>query len=295
MKKIEKIAVLGGDLRQAALSAMLAEEGFETATWAVAGDVGDAVRCAEWRSAVSMADAVVLPIVAEDDMGRLNAPFAPQNEPKPTLAELLEASNAIFLGGRLPNAFAEHARARGREAVDYFLSEEIQILNALPTAEGAVALALEALDITISGARMLVVGYGRIGKALSSLLARMGAHVDVAARKRADLSRIETSGLRPRALSPETLSSLVREDYDVVFNTVPCVIFDGEILLAASKKTIYVDLASAPGGFDLSAAHRLGLNVMRALSLPGKYFPRTAGRIIGRTVIDHIKEFEAKE
>lgn len=293
MKNIEKIAVLGGDARQAALAAMLADAGYEAAAWAVKGDIGKAVRCAKWRSAVASADAIILPIVAEDDSGRLNV-LPSADEDVPYLRDILDASSGIVLGGRLSSAFTDYAKKHKREAVDYFLNEELQILNALPTAEGAVAVALENLDITIFASKVLVVGYGRIGKVLASLLLRMGARVDVAARKDSDLARIEIAGMSPKRIFGSSLSALAGGGYDVVFNTVPFVLFDSHALAAASKDTLYIDLASSPGGFDFEYAEERGLMVLKALSLPGKYFPRTAGMIIGKTVLNYLSNLEEK-
>ncbi len=292
MRNIEKIAVLGGDARQAALAAMLADNGYETATWAVMGDVGNAVRCSEWSLSLLSADAVVLPIVAEDERGRLNAPFASDYARVPKLNDILEASDGIIFGGKLPQDFVNCSIARGREVIDYFLSEELQILNALPTAEGAIAVALENLDVTIYASKILVVGYGRIGKTLSSILHRMGANVDVAARRGSDLARIEIEGIRPQRLFGDSLASLVSGEYDAVFNTVPCVLFNSEVLRNANPKTLYIDLASNPGGFDLSTASERGLRVLKALSLPGKYFPRSAGNIIGKTILNYLSNLE---
>jgi dipicolinate synthase subunit A len=290
MKKIKKIAVLGGDPRQAALAAMLADNGYETATWAVNGNIGGAVRCAEWRSALASADAIILPIVAEDGGGRLNVSSSSEAD-APYLRDILDASSGVVLGGKLSNAFVDRAKGQNREVIDYFLSEELQILNALPTAEGAVAIALENLDRTIFSSKILVVGYGRIGKALASLLWRMGARVDVAARKESDLARIEISGLSPKRIIGNSLTALVGGGYDVVFNTVPCMLFDSRVLEAACAETLYVDLASSPGGFDFSYAETCGIRVLRALSLPGKYFPKTAGMIIGKTILNYLSNF----
>ena len=292
MKNIEKIAVLGGDARQAALAAMLADTGYETAAWAVKGEIGKAVRCAKWHSAVALADAIILPIVAEDDKGKLTV--SEDAEEAPYLRDILDESRGLILGGRLSKAFTDYAKNCNRMAVDYFLSEELQILNALPTAEGAVAVALENLDSTIFASTILVVGYGRIGKALASLLLRMGARVDVAARKDSDLARIEIEGMSPKRISKDSLSEFAKCGYNVVFNTVPFVLFDSCVLENASKDTLYIDLASSPGGFDFSFAEARGIQVLRALSLPGKYFPKTAGMIIGKTVLNYLSNLEEK-
>ena len=56
------------------------------------------------------------------------------------------------------------------------------------------------------------------------------------------------------------------------------------------KRTVMIDLASAPGGIDIHAAKEHGLKVIWALSLPGKHSPYTAGKIIAQTIIQILKE-----
>ena len=53
---------------------------------------------------------------------------------------------------------------------------------------------------------------------------------------------------------------------------------------------LIIDLASAPGGVDFEAAHKFRLDAVRALSLPGKCAPKTAGEIIKTTVFNIIEE-----
>ena len=70
--------------------------------------------------------------------------------------------------------------------------DELAILNAVPTAEGAVQLAMEKLPITISGASCAVLGFGRCGSALARLLSAMGAETTVAARRPSQLALAKT-------------------------------------------------------------------------------------------------------
>ena len=51
-----------------------------------------------------------------------------------------------------------------------------------------------------------------------------------------------------------------------------------------------LDLASLPGGTDFTAAHELGLQAEHALALPGKCAPKTAGLLIGQTVLALLQE-----
>ena len=81
----------------------------------------------------------------------------------------------------------------------------------------------------------------------------------------------------------------ISKGYDVIFNTVPYWLFDAAFLNAVDKKTLLIDLASAPGGIDITEAKRLRSKVLWAASLPGKYAPESAGALICDCVRDIIK------
>ena len=132
-----------------------------------------------------------------------------------------------------------------------------------------------------------MTGYGRIGKILSKMLCGLGAHVSVEARKYADLAMIEGHGCE--AMSLKELGHHVHE-FDIIFNTVPAVLFDAELLKKVRKNTLIIDLASRPGGVDFEAAAKMGIKVIWALSLPGKVAPITSGAIIKDTIINVIRE-----
>ena len=59
------------------------------------------------------------------------------------------------------------------------------------------------------------------------------------------------------------------------------------------RDTFIIDLASVPGGVDILAAKELGANVLWATSLPGKYAPVSAGRLIANCV-DNILRGEVR-
>ena len=121
------------------------------------------------------------------------------------------------------------------------------IVNTVPTAEGAIEIAMNETPITIHGSKCLVTGYGKIGKILSKMLCGLGAQTYVEARKYADLAMIEGHGYEPLALSE--LKSRIGE-FDIIFNTIPAMIFDEKILKKVKKDALIIDLASNPGGAD---------------------------------------------
>ena len=156
----------------------------------------------------------------------------------------------------------------------------------MPTAEGAIECAMREYEGTISVSKCLVTGFGRIGKILAHKLVLLGANVTVSARKPSDLAYVKALGYN--AINTENLRTVKR--FDIVFNTIPRLIFDRELLMNTDTNTLIIDLASLPGGVDFDTAEKLGIYAVRALSLPGKCAPKTAGEIIKTTVFDIIKE-----
>ena len=280
-------AVLGGDLRFVYLAGTLAEDGFSVIT---AGfdhtDLPHCVTgCTHMAQAMRGADFVVLPLPVSTDGETLNAPFS---RSRMTLDELADCvcPDQTVVGGQLSPALSERLTEKGARVIDYFAREELMIQNAVPTAEGAVQLALEELPVTLAGACCLVTGFGRVSKALCRTLLALGANVTVAARKVADRALAQTLGCD--AVPIESLADVGA--FDVIFNTVPAMIFGEETLRRLPKSTLIIDLASRPGGVDFAAAASLGLKTIWALSLPGRVAPKSAGIILKDTILNVLKE-----
>ncbi len=281
-------AVAGGDMRFAFLASSLAAEGYKTLALGFGEDSPLSEKVVRIASVepLSGADTVVLPLPCSADGILLRAPCA---EKSITLAECVDAmkSGSTLLGGMLPYQLFEKAAARGVEAVDYFAREELAVKNAVPTAEGALAIAINEMPTTVAGMRVLVTGYGRVARVLTRMLMALNAEVTVAARSCSDRAWAETDGARAihtRRLAPAAPC------FDMCYNTVPALIFDRETLTALRRDCLLVDLASKPGGVDMEAAKELGVQVIWALSLPGKVAPETAAGIIKETILNILYE-----
>ena len=217
--------------------------------------------------------------------GSLNAPFAESTLwLDPTELELLKGKPLFTsMKERLVRAYPD---LKGARLYDYAARDDFAILNAVPTAEGAIACAMSAFEGTIAGSSCLVTGYGRIGKVLSRLLHALGARVTVGARRGSDKAFIRAFGYD--CLDTEEMREV--RGFDIVFNTVPFLLFDEALLKHTDRDTLLIDLASLPGGVDFEAAAALRIDAQRALSLPGKCAPKTAGEIIKATVFRIIEE-----
>lgn len=290
MNKDIFFSVIGGDLRQIKLAGMLADSGYNVKCYGFENAFESdkrIIKSHDLATAVSGANCIILGLPFSNDGVYINAPFAKE----PILIEDLYnriSQSQLVVGGRLNDEAYKAAGHRGFKFIDYFEREELAVLNAIPTAEGALQIAMEELPITIHGSKSLVIGYGRIGRTLSHLLKAMGSDVTVSARKHSDFAWIKTFGYN--SVKTSELSEVLNNKFDVIFNTVPVMILDSELLKLICKDCLIIDLASKPGGVDLNAAGGYGLKVIWALSLPGKVAPVTSGDIIKSAILNIITE-----
>ena len=153
--------------------------------------------------------------------------------------------------------------------------EEYQIANAQLTAEGAVALLCP--ETGLSGAHVLLLGYGRIARLLARELQKAGALVTAAARSGEQRAWAEAEGIE--ALPLDALSGAL-DRFDVIIGTIPAPVLTEPLLALVRKDALLLELASAPGGIDAAAAHERGLRYIRAPGLPAKYAPERAAVIL---------------
>ena len=280
MKHI-KIAFIGGDLRQISAARYFACKGATVNVWGFDGcRLPEKVQGKDdLQSACDGAGAIILPLPYGKE-GELNCPLTEQ---QPNLAELLPAVSpeAIIMGGKLDAEAYGLAKAHNNKITDYYGREELSVLNAVPTAEGAVETAMRELPVTLFGSKMAITGFGRIGKVLAKALCALGADVTVFARKPEARAWARIYGCKAEAADnmEEKLSEFV-----CIFNTVPAPVLGARELCAVRDGALVIELASAPGGVDKGAAEKAGVRVITALSLPGRVAPDSAGEIIAETI-----------
>jgi dipicolinate synthase subunit A len=276
------VALVGGDEREVILAQALLNEGAKVLLvgYLPRPELAGAEHW-ERRAALTAADAVVAPITNTDEKGKIKAFFDPAAEIiLDTDAFKAMQGKPLFIG--VAKQVVQDLAAKFRVPV-YQTAEidEIAVLNSIPTAEGAIARAMNELPITLHGSRSVVVGFGRCGITLARMLLGIGARVYVAARSAAQRARAYEMGISAHEL--EELPAVVAAA-DVVFNTVPSLVLTAEVLQAMPVTCLIVDIASAPGGTDFAYAKKRGIKAFLDLGIPGKVAPRTAGEILARTL-----------
>lgn len=286
MIDINSFAVLGGDKRQIALTESIAADGY---TVYAAGfkniDFSKDVKKGTLEEIIFKCQNVILPLPVTADGVHLNMVYG--DDPvqlDDSFAELMH--NKQVFGGMMGKLYQTSDVWDSIDTYDYYTREEFAVHNAVPTAEGAIEIAMREYPGTINGSKCLVAGYGRIGKVLSHMLRGIGAAVTVSARKQSDMAWILAYGYSP--ILTENICD--KEQYDIIFNTAPTVIFNRRLLSKMRSKPLIIDLSSPPGGVDYDAALKFEIKAIHALSLPGKVAPKTAGEIIKNTIYNMMEE-----
>lgn len=200
--------------------------------------------------------------------------------------------NQVFIAGKIDKNSYDTARQYSIKVIDLMDREDMAALNCVPTAEGAIQIAMEKMETTIFGSSILVLGFGKVGKVLSKNLKALGGRVFVAARGPSAHSWIKVYGYEP--IDIKYLTDHL-EDKDLIYNTIPEKILDERILARVNKGTMIIDVASSPGGVDFQSAEKLGLKVIWALGIPGKVAPLSAARIIRDTIYNIVEDLEVEK
>lgn len=276
------MAVLGGDTREAVLAGALAEAGCLVRTVGLPPvDHPGVLACPDLPAALAGARAVILPVPGTNDRGEVYSAFSgPPLVLTGGLLSSLPAGTPVLVGVAR-GALAGMAADSGLRLVEIMNRDEVAILNSIPSAEGAIQLAMENSAITIHGGKSLVLGFGRTGMTLARKLKALESVTVVVARNPVQRARAVEMGIGAVDF-PELEDQAAGADF--LFNTVPALVLDRRVLARVPAASLIIDLASPPGGTDFQEAGRIGIKAILAPGLPGRVAPLTAGKVLAEAV-----------
>lgn len=229
-------------------------------------------------------DVVILPITGVEKNGQVKSTFSNQSiHLEDDWFDRLNKQAIIFSGINTPY-LKEHLTDTDLTFIPMMERDDVAIYNSVPTAEGAILLALQQMKITLHDSNVIVLGLGRVGLTVADRFSKLGAEVSVGVRKTRDIAEAKTLGFDGFHLS--NLGAYIKKCH-LLINTIPVLMLDEEELNAFSADALIIDLASKPGGVNFDYAKKRGLNTIHALGLPAKVAPKTAGDILAR-VIDQL-------
>ena len=254
-------AVVGGDARFAYLTRLLCA-------------------CGHDARAVNGADCGVpgVPAAGEDELAQTRNVIMnwPCPEGEQILGRLTPGVRVFFCGPGTPPE-----DRKGLKFSDLWRDERLLADNAYLTAEGAVCAAMNAGVSSLNECSCLVIGWGRIGRALTEILVGLNARVAVASRS--EKGRNGAIGRGAEGVSTYDPENALK-GRQIIFCTSPERVLGEEELRYAGKDAMIIDLSSAPFGVDLDAAGKLNLRAWREPKLPGRYCPFSAARALLRAV-----------
>ncbi|MBH8608507.1 dipicolinate synthase subunit DpsA [Thermoactinomyces sp. CICC 10521] len=227
------------------------------------------------------ADVLVLPIIGTDEYGMVNSVFTSKTLVLTEEHVAALPKQCLMFAGMATQYLKNLCQKYQIALFELMERDDVAIYNSIPTVEGALMMAIQNTDITIHGSECIVLGLGRCGMSLARTLHAIGARVKVGVRGSAYKARVFEMGME--SFDIEDLAQYVR-NADLIFNTIPALIITSTVLAQVPHDVVIIDLASKPGGVDYTFAEKRGIKAILAPSLPGIVAPKTAGRILARTI-----------
>ena len=285
-----KYLVLGGDLRNVKLAGMLADDGNKV--YSFGQDKSDEVlddgrieKCAYLKTAIDKAQIIIAPVPFASNDEFINTPFS---HDKIKIDDLMKANKSkILISGSIKESLKKQLDEKYLEVIDIMKRDDLAILNTIATAEGTIEVAIKNTNKILQGSRVLILGFGRVGKIVANKFSKMSAIVTCAARKVSDLAWIKAYGYNSLNIY-DMLYDL--KEFDIIINTVPQTILKEKELKHVDSEALLIDLASSPGGIDGKVATSMGLNFIWALALPGSIAPSSSAKFIKDTVYNILDE-----
>ena len=263
---MEKILFIGGDSRIIYAMHYLKSKGFSVDSYGLfENDCGNTEK----------ADIIVFPVPATKDGLTVNCPLTDKIIPFSDIENTLKGKK-IFAGGKIPI---------NEPYTNYCDNDYYAVLNAVPTAEGAISFCIENTPYTLFKSKILIIGNGRVAKVLISRLKAFKCDITVSARKPLDFALIESEGLKYINTSYVPICA---KDFDIIINTVDINLLDTSNL---TKDVLLVDLSSK-GCIDYKSIENSGFRVYKLPGIPGKTAPETAGIILAKTLSSFIDNNE---
>ncbi|WP_085992367.1 dipicolinic acid synthetase subunit A [Oceanobacillus senegalensis] len=226
-------------------------------------------------------DIIILPITGTDLDGNIETVFSDQKiKLTKDWFHQLKDSTTVFTG--ITNAFLnEVIKDANISLIPLLNRDDVAIYNSIPTAEGAIMMAIEHTDYTIHSSRVIVTGFGRVGQTVANRFGSFGAKVSVSANSIKELARITEMGFTP---IPIDQLHEYTDRCDILINTVPALVVNQKAIQKLPSNAIIIDLASQPGGTDFEFAKKRGIQAILTGSLPSIVAPKTAGRILADVI-----------
>ena len=287
------VAVIGGDRRMLEIMRQARAAGARVQHYRSAPGAEEAAAnepSPSLAEAVKGARLIVCPVPG---LGTDDSLYAPSAQEKLFMTtEVLRGAvpGAMMFMGRVSPRIAAWAEGSPVTPIGFGDDDPLAVLHAVPTAEGAVKVAIEHTDETILGLSTLCIGLGRVGMSVVQAFRGLGANVTLAARNPSQLARAWAMGTTPVHLR-ELPAAIGR--FPLIVSSSSGLVLTRELLERTMRDAVIIDLCSPPGSVDFPAAKALGRTVIWARGQAGTAPKRTGyneWQVIMRMVRERVPE-----
>lgn len=262
-------AIIGGDQRQNYLHKLLLEHNYSVICYGI--QPCTATLASSLEEALQSSQTLIAPIPFSRDGSSLTQLSGENPVFIYKLMELLSSKHTI-IAGNIPPSITSCCHC-----IDLMKQEKFIIANSIATAEVAAAIAILHFPDNLQGCPCLITGYGHCAKALAQCLSQLNAKVTIAARSSYARKEAKLTGFHAIDL-PDLKSYLA--SFPIIFNTIPAPFFSKDMVMECQPSTLYLELASTPGGIaDLSCAKER-LSIISCPGLPGRFAPFASAKAI---------------
>lgn len=173
----------------------------------------------------------------------------------------------VIYTGSFKNNLLSYTKNTNLTIVNIMDDPEYVYQNSRLTIEGFYKFLLNDLDRSLSDYKIVILGYGNLGKLLAQSF--QGFHLTYSVYSPQDIKDL--------FIFQENIAKNI-EDYDIYINTIPANIIKEKYYAELKGKIIY-DLASYPYGFP---PHELDTKLLGGI--PGKVFPYDAANAIAKVI-----------
>ena len=170
---------------------------------------------------------------------------------------------------------------------DYLSWHNIISENAILTAKGIIHEAI-SMGANFKDSKIIITGFGYCGKAIAYELNYYDTEITIAVRNsklKKDILNLGYEYIDINSLCDNNL-----KQYNFIFNTVPALVINKDVIDCLDDSIMIFDIASKPGGVDFQYCHNKCITSVLSLGIPGKKYPKEAGYLIANACFDHCKK-----
>ena len=196
-----------------------------------------------------------------------------------TEQEIQTAKNAdLCIGGNIDDL----SLSKFKNYVNILCDEDFAVKNALLTAEATLGEISKVTSKSLFDMKILILGSGRIAKALWKIFCGLGVKFDVAMRN-------EKERLLAQMVAQNSwrIENAPLPNFDLIINTIPAKIFDNNVVQNLRNDQYIFELASIP---CIDTNIQFSANFVKCSGLPGKILSKSAGKVVLQKILEEIKK-----